>query len=192
MKEYRTCWRFYTIADYDREERWLNEMAAAGWNFVRTNGLRFVFRKGTPGEFRYKIDLVERNGDDCVREEYFNFLTDCGSRIVCEYKDWLYLQRAAADGPFEGTDDGYARLRVVNKAYDFAVRMACRLLRVFTFAMLLGLVGGSVFPRALFLREFAAGIGVGALVAVSFIWVPVLQKLRRRMNGLIRENGVKQ
>lgn len=115
MKEYRTCWRFYWIADYDREERWLNEMAAAGWNFVRTDGFRFVFRKGTPGEFCYKIDLMERNGDDCVREEYFNFLTDCGNRIVCEYKDWLYLQRAAADGPFEAAEDAYARLRVVKR-----------------------------------------------------------------------------
>lgn len=192
-QKYRTVWRFYTIADYEREERWLNEMAAAGWEFVRTNGFRFRFRKGEPGSYRYKIDLVERNEDDAVREEYFNFLTECGNRVVCEYKDWIYLQRPAADGPFEGTDDAYARLRVMNKAYDFAIRTVCRLLRIFMLLFALtALLGANLWPNIPFFRDFGTGIAIGALLAMTLIWVPIISKLRRRVNRLIGEVGIKR
>ena len=193
MKQtYRTVWRFYTIADYEREERWLNEMAAAGWEFVRTNGFRFRFRKGEPGAYRYKIDLVERNEEDAVREEYFNFLTECGNRVVCDFKDWIYLQRAAADGPFEGTDDAYARLHVMNKAYDFAIRTACRLLRIFTLLFALALLGQHSLANGEFFRHFGYGIAIGGLLAMTFIWVPIISKLRRRVNKLIGEVGIKR
>lgn len=191
-KEYRTVWRFYTIADYDCEEQWLNDMAAAGWNFVRTNGLRFVFRRGTPGEFRYKIDLAERTADDRVREEYYNFLTDCGLRIVCDFKEFIYLQKPAADGPFDAAEDAYARLRVLNKAYDFSLRTACRLLRIFTVLPLGFLLLTLIVPSAELFRGLAYGVSLGALTALSLIWVPVITKLRRRVTALIGEIGVKR
>ena len=187
QKEYRTVWRFYTIADYDREERWLNDMAAAGWNFVRTNGVRFVFRKGTPGEFRYKIDLAERTADDRVQEEYYNFLTDCGLRIVCDFKEFIYLQKPTAEGPFDAADDTYARLRVLNKAYDCSLRMVCRLLRLFTVLLAGLLLLQGLLPASEFLHGMAFGLSVGAVLMMKLIWLPINTRLRRRVTALIGE-----
>lgn len=189
--EYRNVWRIFTVADYEREERWLNEMAEAGWNFVRKQGCRFVFRRGRPGEYRYRIDLVERNADDFVREEYFNFLTECGNRIVCDRKDFIYLQRPTSQGPFEGSDDNYTRLRVMCKAFDFSVRMTCRLLRIFTAAMLIGMAATAIFPAVEVFSELTIGIACGALIGLTAIWVPILSKLRRRMHRLVDEVGVR-
>ena len=55
--ETKRYFRYYTIADYEREQKWLNAMSRSGWNFVRTNGFIYTFEKGTPGEYIYKIDL---------------------------------------------------------------------------------------------------------------------------------------
>ncbi|MBQ7297201.1 MAG: DUF2812 domain-containing protein, partial [Alistipes sp.] len=131
MGEIRKVWRFFTIADYEREEQWINEMAREGWNLTAVGFCRYIFRRGTPGEYIYKLDIVERTESDEVRESYFNFLTECNIRIVGEFKDWLFLQRRAADGPFDMKDDTYAKLRTVNKIYSFSVRTLCRLLRIF-------------------------------------------------------------
>lgn len=70
--------------------------------------------------------------------------------------------------------------------------MTCRMQRIFLFVILLGLFLGTLFPRIAFFREFVLGVGIGAVIAMALIWVPILSKLRRRVNGLIREVGVKQ
>jgi hypothetical protein len=75
-KEIKKVWRFYTIADYEKEENFLNEMARDGWNLTAVGFCRYIFRRGTPGEYIYKLDMVERGDSDQVKESYFNFLTD--------------------------------------------------------------------------------------------------------------------
>ena len=36
--EVKRVWNWFTIADVEREEKWLNEMAAAGWLLEKWNG----------------------------------------------------------------------------------------------------------------------------------------------------------
>ena len=49
----KRCFNYFTIADFEREERWLNEMSRRGWNFVSTNGLIYRFEAGQAGEYLY-------------------------------------------------------------------------------------------------------------------------------------------
>ena len=136
-KEIKKVWRFYTIADYEKEENFLNEMARDGWNLTAVGFCRYIFRRGTPGEYIYKLDMVERGDSDQVKESYFNFLTDCGIRVVGEFKDWIYLQKRAADGPFDMKNDTYAKLRQLNKVYSFSIRTLSGLLRLFAIIIIL-------------------------------------------------------
>ena len=54
----KRCLNYFTIADFEREERWLNEMSRRGWNFVSTNGLIYRFEAGQGGgEFFMKPTL---------------------------------------------------------------------------------------------------------------------------------------
>ena len=110
-KEIKKLWRFYSIADYEKEEAFLNEMARAGWNLTAVGFCRYIFRRGNEGEYIYKLDMVERTESDEVKESYFNFLTECGIRVVGEFKDWIYLQKRASEGPFDMKNDKYTRLR---------------------------------------------------------------------------------
>lgn len=191
--EIKKVWRFFTIADYEREEQWINEMAREGWNLTAVGFFRYIFRRGMAGEYIYKLDLIERTESDEVKESYFNFLTECNIRIVGEFKDWLFLQKRAADGPFDMKNDTYAKLRTVNKIYSFSVRTLCRLLRIFLLWILLLSWADFVAPQSDFAQVCSnamTGVGIGCIIALNLFWVPILRKLRRQINKLIDEVGV--
>ncbi len=191
--EMKKVWRFYNIAEYEQEEQWINEMAKEGWQLTAIGWCRYIFRRGTPGEYIYKLDVVERTASDEVKESYFNFLTECGIRVVGEFKDWIYLQKRAADGPFDMKDDTYAKLRTVNKVYSFAVRTLCKLLKIFAGVVIICCLG-QMLSSNYAIRELFGGIMFGsstsAIIVLAILWVPILRKLRRKVNQLIDEIGV--
>ncbi len=191
--EMKKVWRYYNIAEYEQEEQWINEMAKEGWQLTAIGWCRYIFRRGTPGEYIYKLDVVERTASDEVKESYFNFLTECGIRVVGEFKDWIYLQKRAADGPFDMKDDTYAKLRTVNKVYSFAVRTLCKLLKIFAAVVIICSLG-QMLSSNYAIQELFGGIMLGsstsAIVVLAILWVPILRKLRRKVNQLIDEIGV--
>ena len=191
--EMKKVWRFYNIAEYEKEEQWINEMAKEGWQLTAIGLCRYIFRRGTPGEYIYKLDVVERTASDEVKESYFNFLTECGIRVVGEFKDWLYLQKKAADGPFDMKDDTYAKLRTVNKVYSFAVRTLCKLLKIFAIIVIICAVGHTLTSNYA-IKDLFEGIMIGsstsAIVVLAILWVRIINTLRRKVNQLIDEIGV--
>ena len=52
----KVVYRFYS--DYEKEERWLNEMASRGWHLVRYRLGGYHFEQGEPGEWIYRIELL--------------------------------------------------------------------------------------------------------------------------------------
>lgn len=192
-QEIKKLWRFYSVADYEKEEAFLNEMARAGWNLTAVGFCRYIFRRGNEGEFIYKLDMVERSESDEVKESYFNFLSECGIRVVGEFKDWIYLQKPASEGPFDMKNDTYAKLRHVNKVYSFSLRTVCNLLRLFAGIMVI-LILLQLLSNNVSLSEFCSGVmlgvGVSSLIALVIIWVPIVNKLRCQVNKLIDDIGV--
>ena len=170
-------------------------MARAGWNFVRVNWCsRYIFKRGTPGEYIYKIDLPEHLPHGLGKEEYYNFLTECGIRIVHEKKEWMYLQKRAADGPFNREGDMFAKLKSANKSYSYAVRTLCTLMKGFCAIMIIAIIGMLIVdtqPYVDFLHGIALGTGIGTVLSVTFVWVPIITSLRKRINTLIDEIGIK-
>jgi hypothetical protein len=73
----------------------------------------------------------------------------------------------------------------------------CRLLRAFTIIIILNLCGASIagatmsFAATDFFSSIAIGVGIGAITALTFIFVPIITKLRKQMNETIDELGVR-
>lgn len=194
MKEYKKVWNIFFISQAEEEERWLNEMARNGWNFVRVQCLcRYVFKRGKPGEFIYKLDLPENMPHGLGKEEYYNFLTECGIRIVCDRKDWMYLQKRAADGPFNNENDTFAKLKMTNKAYSYAIRTLSMLLRIFCVIMAVAILCRYLSSNVnvqTFFEGITLGVGIGAVFAFTIVWVPIITKLRKKMNALIDQIAI--
>lgn len=192
----KKVWNFFTIAQWEEEEQWLNDMARNGWHLVGINCLlRYVFEKGTPGEYIYKLDLPDNLEHGMDEQAYCSFLAECGIDVVCKQKQWLYLRKKATDGPFAEKDDLFAKLQMTNKAYSYAIRTLSMLLRIF--AVMIAIFGIALcvvsHPEISALFEgVIMGIGEGAIIAITLIWVPLINSLRKKMNSLIAEIGIKR
>lgn len=192
----KKVWNFFTIAQWEEEEQWLNDMARNGWHLVGINCLlRYVFEKGTPGEYIYKLDLPDNLEHGMDEQAYCSFLAECGIDVVCKQKQWLYLRKKATDGPFAEKDDLFAKLQMTNKAYSYAIRTLSMLLRCFAVMLAIFIVALCVVSHpeisALF-EGVIMGIGIGAIIAITLIWVPLINSLRKKMNSLIAEIGIKR
>lgn len=191
--ETKRYFRYFTIADYEREQKWLNAMSRSGWNFVRTNGFIYTFEKGTPGEYIYKLDLPNESMTDVEVDAYYKFMEECGIEIVSSFKFWRYLRKKSADGPFDATNNTMTQLSMVNKAYGVATKTMNIIIVIFALVVLalniaLSFVTGYV---AGFISGIIHGIASSAFLVMAIIMVPIIQRLRSRMNELIDEIQIK-
>lgn len=104
----KRIFKFYT--NYEKEEAWLNEMAASGWHCIDYLFGRYVFEKGEPGAYIYRIQLLEYYTNHAESVSYLQFLEDTGIEVFASHARWVYLRRRAADGPFQLFSDTESRI----------------------------------------------------------------------------------
>lgn len=104
MAEKKTLWKWFWAWDFEKEERWLNEMAMQGWMLVEVGFCRYTFEKGEPGSYIYRLQMHK------PEEDYLSFMEDIGAEYVDRFVNWLYLRRSAELGPFEIFSDAKSRL----------------------------------------------------------------------------------
>lgn len=188
----KKVWNFFTIAQWEEEEQWLNEMARNGYNLIGVKCfVRYIFEQGTPGEYIYKLDLPDNLEHGMDGKAYCNFLAECGIDVVCKQKQWLFLRKKAADGPFNEQGDMFAKLKMTNKAYSYAIRILSRLLRTFAILIFVDILVMCLIGYSDILASIVNGIGIGAIFALTIVWVPLMDSLRKKMNTLVNEIGVK-
>jgi hypothetical protein len=96
--------------DYEKEERWLNEMASRGWHFVRHRLGGYHFEQGEPGTWIYRVELLPAEPRSAASREYLALLSDSGAEEVGRRARWVYLRRPATMGPFELFSDLDSRI----------------------------------------------------------------------------------
>lgn len=79
--------------DYEREEKWINEMASKGLNFSDYSFPgRYLFEEGNPGEYAYKIELLKELPIYPESETYIRFMEENNIEHVSSYFRWIYLR----------------------------------------------------------------------------------------------------
>lgn len=105
------AWKFYTFGQVDKEEQWLNEMAARGLMLTDVFAVRYTFEQGTPGEYGYRIELLDNLPSHPESARYLRFLEETGVECVGTFARWVYLRRKTAYGPFELYSDIDSKIR---------------------------------------------------------------------------------
>lgn len=95
----QVIWKLYT--DFEREENWLNEMSQKGLQLVSYTPGRYVFEEGAPGEYIYRIELLDQLPSHHESRAYIRFMEEAGAEYVDSILRWVYFRKRAADGPFE-------------------------------------------------------------------------------------------
>lgn len=111
----KTIYKRFCIWEFDKEERWLNEMAAIGLSLVSVGFCRYEFEEALPGEYTVRLQLLEHGCNHPESVKYIEFLEETGAEQVGSYGRWIYFRKRAADGAFELFSDTSSRFRQITQ-----------------------------------------------------------------------------
>jgi hypothetical protein len=107
------------FSDYEKEEKWLNEMAAKGMAMIDYRIYRYTFDECVPGEYIYRIELLEHGANHPESVRYIRFLEENGVEHIATYNSWIYLRKKAENGAFELYNDLDSRIKHYSRIARF-------------------------------------------------------------------------
>lgn len=114
-------YRFRLYYDKDKEEEYLNEMSAKGYAMKHYFLGLYHFEECSPGEYTYRIDLIN-DMTSKERKELYELVSDSGGEHVQSWGFWAFFRKK---GKFELYSDResqirqYERIRLVFLALAF-------------------------------------------------------------------------
>jgi hypothetical protein len=97
--------------DFEKEERFLNQMSAKGLALTDYTWCKYVFEDAPQGEYTYRIELLEKQVNDPESQNYLRFMEETGAELVASYHRWVYFRRRASDGEFNIYSDIESRIK---------------------------------------------------------------------------------
>lgn len=103
--------KWFWVWDFDKEERWLTEMAAKGLCLVGVGWCRYEFEDCLPGDYLVRMELLDNPPAHAESQKYISFIEETGAEQVGSYLRWVYFRRKAELGPFDLFSDNASRVR---------------------------------------------------------------------------------
>ncbi|QCR32633.1 DUF2812 domain-containing protein [Lysinibacillus sp. SGAir0095] len=172
MKETKIKLRLFF--DYEKEEKWVNHMAEKGWHLTTFGIGYYAFKKGDPGEYIYRNEMIYELGSKDDRKEYIDFLQLSGIELVKVVFNWAYFRKKASEGPFELYSDTSSKLAYLNRVfYLFS--------SVFFINVLIGIVNTTLLSDESknSINDFVGGLNIGIATIILF---PLLKVINKRRN----------
>jgi len=79
--------------NYEKEEKWLNEMSEKGLALTDYSWCRYVFSDSQPGEYIYRIELLEYRPSHPASQKYLRFMEESGVEHIASYMKWVYFKK---------------------------------------------------------------------------------------------------
>lgn len=165
--------------NWQKEERWLNEQSIKGLALTDYSWCRYVFEDTPPGEYIYRIELLDQWPSHPTSRKYIEFIEETGAECVATYMRWVYYRKKAADGPFEIYSDFASRIAYRKKVLSFWLFFAILELVIGGYNLTIGILFPSIIN---------AIMGGALLILCGFFCLGVLQMARqiRRMKKEIQ------
>ncbi|WP_169819137.1 DUF2812 domain-containing protein [Anaerobacillus arseniciselenatis] len=160
--------------NFEKEEKWLNEMAAKGMHFIGYTFCTYYFEKGEPGEYNYRIQLLDQAPDHSEVQEYLEFMKDSGVECVATYVRWAYFRKKSEEGTFEIYSDIESKIKHFKKIAWLMGSLA--LLNVFI--ALLNTMLSTISTYNLYF-SFISWLTVLILLPITFGYIRRIKQLRR-------------
>lgn len=111
--------KVFMVWDFDKEEAWLNEMAAIGLSLVSVGWCRYEFEDSAPGEYKIRLDFLKDYFKSAENEKYIAFLEETGAEQVGAWGGWVYFRKKAAEGDFQLFSDNASRISYLTRIIRF-------------------------------------------------------------------------
>ena len=117
MSEKKTVFKLFFVWDFEKEERWLNEMAQEGWVLDNTGFSFYTFVRCEPGEYIIRLEMNPSS-------DYRAFIKELGAEYIGSCVNWVYFRRKAELGSFTLLSDIDSRLTHL-KRIDRMLSLLC-------------------------------------------------------------------
>lgn len=111
----RVIHKWFWAWNFDKVEKWLNEMASIGLCLSSASFLRYEFEDCLPGEYNFRLEMLEYLPDHPESRQYISFIEDTGAEHVTSFMRWVYFKKKTADGPFDLFSDSTSKIRHLNR-----------------------------------------------------------------------------
>lgn len=114
-----TIRKFFFVWDFDKEEQWLNEMAAKGLCLVSVGFCKYEFEDCLPGEYRICLQLLDKLPRHPEMQKYIEFMEETGAEQVASFTRWVYFRKKASEGDFNLFSDNTSRAKYLTTILSF-------------------------------------------------------------------------
>ena len=109
-----TVHKWFWVWNFDKEEAWLNEMAAKGLCLVSVGFGKFEFEDCDPGEYKICLQLLDKMPRHPESQKYVAFVESTGAEHVGSFTRWAYFRRKASEGDFRLFSDYSSRIKYLS------------------------------------------------------------------------------
>lgn len=113
--------KWFWIWDFDKEEKWLNEMAAKGLALTSVSFFRYEFEDCVSGEYKICLEFLENNLKRVENEKYIGFLEETGAEHVGTFAGWAYFRKRTTEGNFRLFSDNTSRIKHLTRIINFII-----------------------------------------------------------------------
>ena len=106
-----TIHKVFWAWNFDKEEKWLNEMAAKGLCLISVGLFRYDFEDCEPGEYQIRMQLLKNLPGNPESRKYIEFLESTNIEHIGSIAPWVYFRKKTADGKFELFSDIESRIK---------------------------------------------------------------------------------
>lgn len=110
----QTIHKLFWVWDFDKEEKWLNEMAAKGLSLVSVGFCKYEFEDSMPGEYKVCLQLLDKMPRHPESQKYIEFLETTGAEHIGNFTRWAYFRKKSKDGEFELFSDNASRIKYLS------------------------------------------------------------------------------
>lgn len=99
----RVFHKLFFVWELEKEEAWINEMAAHGYSLEHAGRFSFEFEETEAGKYKYKTLFLKGSAYSEENQKYFRFLEEMGIKVVCTIgypgRSWVYTRALAEEYP---------------------------------------------------------------------------------------------
>lgn len=110
MKE-KIVRKWFWVWEFEKEEKWLDEMAKQGWVLDGTGFCKYKFVPCEPGEYTVRLELMQWHPHSEQGQEYISFVEETGAEFVGNYMRWAFFRRNTKNGSFDLFSDINSRIK---------------------------------------------------------------------------------
>ena len=111
--------KLFWIWNFDKEEKWLNEMAAKGLALISVGFCRYEFEDCVPAEYKVCLEFLKNHPSNAETVKYIEFLEETGAEHIGTFKRWAYFRKNTGEENFNLFSDNTSIIKHMTRIIRF-------------------------------------------------------------------------